>query len=261
MNRLLVILKRPLLAILLMLLLQGAAGLMLLISPSITLMSIALLIVNITMCIFSLYIFRRGQYTRSQYVPSSSTWRQNLWGFLGCVFGIFALNLMTELTDIPNTLEKQIFDICRNPWGVAAITLGAPLGEEMLFRWGFMGHLLHHNRSVVASIIISSLLFGVTHINPAQVFFATAMGIILGIMYWKTGNILLPILVHMFNNSIACAQVWFLGENIDAFSLTDSLGGATVAWYVVAACSVMCVVLMGWYAASKPAVQNVAQNN
>ncbi len=250
MSRLLVILKRPLLAIFLMLLLQAVAGLVVVIAPGITPLSIALLAVDAVICLASLAIFRRGQYTPSSYVPSSTSPGQDLCGLLGCIFGIIALDLMTELLAIPNLMEEQMIDICLNPWSVVAIALAAPLGEELLFRWGIMGHLLHRNMSVPTSIFVSALLFGVIHLNPAQVFFATAMGVLLGILYWKSGNILLPVLLHILNNSVACAQVWLLGDDIHTFNPIASLGGPTVAWSTVAVCTALCVGIMWRYAKS-----------
>ncbi len=250
MSRLLVILKRPLLAIFLMLLLQAVAGLVMVIAPGITPLSIALLAVDAVICLASLAIFRRGQYTLSSYVPSSTTPGQDLCGLFGCIFGIIALDLMTELLAIPNLMEEQMIDICLNPWGVVAIALAAPLGEELLFRWGIMGHLLHRNRGVAESILVSALLFGVIHVNPAQVFFATAMGVLLGILYWRSGKILLPILLHILNNSVACAQVWLLGDDIHTYSMVDMFGNTTVVWSAVGVCTALCVGIMWRYAKS-----------
>lgn len=259
-------------AILLMVLLQFAAGMVVLMErlingqgtvatdgfeniANIPLMSISLIAADVIIVIACLAIFRRKQYTLSRYIPSSSTWKQNLVGLLGCVFGIVALDLLTELMAIPNLMEEQMMAICMSPWGVVAIALAAPVGEEMLFRWGIMGHMLHSNRGVMESVFVSALLFGLIHMNPAQVFFATAMGILLGMLYWKTGNILLPILLHMANNSVACLQVWLLGDEASNYSMVNSIGGQGVAWAMVAVCSVLCIGLMWSYAKSKQSLK------
>lgn len=272
MGRFFVVLKRPLLAILLMMLLQFAAGMVVLLErlinghepmaadsfeqiANIPLMSISLIAADVIIIIACLAIFRRKQYTRSQYIDSSSTWKQNIVGLLGCVSGIVALDLMTELMAIPNLMEKQMMAICMSPWGVIAIALAAPVGEEMLFRWGIMGHMLHSNRGVAESLIVSALFFGLIHMNPAQIFFATAMGILLGMLYWKTGNILLPILLHMANNSVACLQVWLLGDEARDYSMVDSIGGQGIAWTMVAVCTVLCIGLMWRYAISQPSLK------
>lgn len=270
MGRFLIVLMRPFLALFLMLLLQVAAGMVVMLEGvingrtpadgamtdglfNVPLMSVSLIVGDVIIAIACMSIFRRRQYTRSEYVPSSATWQQNMVGLLGCVSGVVALDLMTELMSIPNLMEEQMMAICHNPWGVVAIALAAPVGEEMLFRWGIMGHLLHHNWNVYGSILFSALLFGIIHMNPAQVFFATAMGVLLGMLYWKTGNILMPILLHVLNNSVACAQVWLLGDDIHEYSIVRSIGGSGMAWATVAVCTTACIGLMWRYAVSKPA--------
>lgn len=264
--------KRPLLAVLLMLLLQAAAGGVVMVAALVKsagegatvdpnemfnapLMSIALILADVLIALACLAIFRRKQYTQSLYVPSTSTARQNIIGLIGCIFGIVALDLMTELSSIPNMMEDQMLAIGSTWWGVVALAVAAPVGEEVLFRWGIMGHLLHRNVGVNSAIFVSALLFGLIHMNPAQVFFATMMGLLLGILYWKTGNLLLPILLHMLNNSVACLQMRMLGEGAKDFSMVQSIGGAGVAWAVVAVCTLLCFVVMGWYAISRPALK------
>lgn len=270
MGRFFVVMKRPLLAVLLLMLLQAAAGGVVIIASIVKsarggetldpnemlnapLMSITMIIADVLIALACLAIFRRRQYTQSRYVPSTSTAAQNIIGLIGCAFGVVALDLMTELMAIPNLMEDQMMAIISSPWGVAAVAVAAPIGEEMLFRWGIMGHLLHRNVGVNSSIFVSALLFGLIHMNPAQVFFATMMGLLLGILYWKTGNLMLPILLHMANNSVACAQIWLMGDDARTFRITDHIGGNTVAWAVVAVCTLLCFVVMGWYAISRPA--------
>ena len=137
--------------------------------------------------------------------------------------------------------------MCREPWGILAIAIGAPIGEEVMFRWGIMGHLFRRNVSVPASILVSALLFGLMHMNPAQVFFAAAMGIMLGILYWCSGNILWSIFLHVLNNSVACLQVLLLGDKVKEYSLVETLGGNMPAWYAIGLLSILAIGILWWY--------------
>ena len=65
----------------------------------------------------------------------------------------------------------------------------------------------------------------------------------LGIIYLKTGNIILCTIIHIINNSIAVAQMIVLGENTKDFKLTDALGGYTVAMPLMVACFVLSALL------------------
>lgn len=280
MNRFLVILKRPLLALLLFLIFQTLAGVMVLVMLMLTgegtvlenisnrafdarFMGIATLACNILIAVSCAFLFRRSIYTQDRHTASSTPWKRSAIALVGCVIGTTALNLLSELVALPNVLEDQMIQMCRVPWGIMAIAIGAPLGEEIMFRWGIMGHMLRRNISVPVSIMTSALFFGLMHFNPAQVFFATAMGIMLGILYWKSGNILWPLALHVLNNSVACLQVWLLGDKVKDYSLVDGIGGNTTAWGAIGVLLVLSVAILAWYSAGKaePIQDRISDDN
>ncbi len=264
MNRFLVILKRPLLALLLFLVFQTLAGGIVLVVQMLTgdgnvldnmserlfdarLVGIATFACNVLMAVSCLLLFRKSLYTNSAYVPSSTPWTRSMVAIGGCILGTIALDLLSELVALPNIMEDQMIELCREPWGMLAIAVGAPLGEEVMFRWGIMGHMLRRNCSTPTAIVVSAVLFGLLHMNPAQVFFAAAMGIMLGILYWRSGSLLWPFLLHLLNNSAACLQVWLLGDEIREYSLVENFGGNGMAWSMVAILSVLCAGILAWY--------------
>ena len=265
MNRFFVILKRPLLALLLFLLFQAMGGVFVLLMQMLTgegsllenisdrifdarLMGISTVFFNFAIAIACLILFRRSLYSQSNYAPCSVSWKKSMVAMLGCILGTIALDLLSELISLPNIVEDQMIDMCREPWGMLAIAIGAPIGEEIMFRWGIMGHMLRRNSSVPTAILVSAVLFGLMHMNPAQVFFATAMGIMLGILYWRSGNIIWPIILHVLNNSVACLQVWLLGDKVKEYSLVDTFGGNTMAWYAIGILSTLSISVLCYYA-------------
>lgn len=265
MNRFFVILKRPLLALLLFLLFQAMGGVFVLLMQMLTgegsllenisdrifdarLMGMSTVFFNFAIAIACLILFRRSLYSQSNYAPCSVSWKKSMVAMLGCILGTIALDLLSELISLPNIVEDQMIDMCREPWGMLAIAIGAPIGEEIMFRWGIMGHLLRRNSSVPTAILVSAVLFGLMHMNPAQVFFAAAMGIMLGILYWRSGNILWPIILHVLNNSVACLQVWLLGDKVKEYSLVDTFGGNTMAWYAIGILSTLSISVLCYYA-------------
>ena len=265
MNRFFVILKRPLLALLLFLLFQAMGGVFVLLMQMLTgegsllenisdrifdarLMGMSTVFFNFAIAIACLILFRRSLYSQSNYAPCSVSWKKSMVAMLGCILGTIALDLLSELISLPNIVEDQMIDMCREPWGMLAIAIGAPIGEEIMFRWGIMGHLLRRNSSVPTAILVSAVLFGLMHMNPAQVFFAAAMGIMLGILYWRSGNIIWPIILHVLNNSVACLQVWLLGDKVKGYSLVDTFGGNTMAWYAIGILSTLSISVLCYYA-------------
>ena len=77
-------------------------------------------------------------------------------------------------------------------------------------------------KSMWWGIIISSALFAIIHINPIQVVFAMPAGIFLGWLYCKTGSLLVPICIHILNNTISFITL-SIGSDSD-ITLNSTLG-------------------------------------
>lgn len=77
------------------------------------------------------------------------------------------------------------------------------LSEELLFR----GVMLPAFGLNVTAVVLSSLCFGVLHLNGSQqwsyVAWATIVGFILGYSALITGNLLVPILAHIITNLVS----------------------------------------------------------
>lgn len=80
--------------------------------------------------------------------------------------------------------------------------------EELLFRGVVLSSIRPYSEG--GAILISSLLFGLMHQTPFQLFYATAIGVVLGIIRVKTGSIWTGVLVHFFNNFLSVIQTYLL---------------------------------------------------
>jgi membrane protease YdiL (CAAX protease family) len=85
------------------------------------------------------------------------------------------------------------------------------LSEELLFR----GVMLPAFGLDDAAVIVSSLCFGVLHLSGSQqwpyVIWASIVGLILGYSALLTGNLLVPIIAHVFTN-IVSSYLWKVGR-------------------------------------------------
>ncbi len=70
--------------------------------------------------------------------------------------------------------------------------------EELLFRGVILSNLKPYGKGM--AVIVSALLFGLMHMNAAQLLYATAAGIVLGLVYVKTNSLWLCVLIHFCNN-------------------------------------------------------------
>ncbi|MCY7336774.1 MAG: CPBP family intramembrane metalloprotease, partial [Chamaesiphon sp.] len=89
--------------------------------------------------------------------------------------------------------------------------VAAPLFEEFLFR-GFLLPSLTRYVPTWGAIGISGLLFGVAHLSLSEILPLTTLGIILGIVYVRTRNLLAPMLLHSLWNSSTLVSLYILGS-------------------------------------------------
>ena len=88
--------------------------------------------------------------------------------------------------------------------------VAAPFYEEIIFR-GFLLPSLTRYISPWGAIIVSSLIFAVAHLNISEILPLTTLGIILGVVYTRSGNLLSSILMHSLWNTGTLVSLFLLG--------------------------------------------------
>lgn len=95
--------------------------------------------------------------------------------------------------------------IASSAWGtvvtVLYVCILGPITEEILCR----GAVLRISSPVgkVCAIVLSSVLFGFMHGNYTQMINATLMGLVFGYVAIKSESLIVPCIMHIFNNSIS----------------------------------------------------------
>ena len=79
--------------------------------------------------------------------------------------------------------------------------------EELLFR-GVLVNCLKHKGPMFA-VVFSSIMFAIFHFSPLQLIYPICFGLILGIVYLRTDNIIFPILLHFINNALSISIQYF----------------------------------------------------
>ncbi|TAE61544.1 MAG: CPBP family intramembrane metalloprotease [Nostocales cyanobacterium] len=90
--------------------------------------------------------------------------------------------------------------------------IAAPFFEEFLFR-GFLLPSLTRYVPVSVSILLSSLIFAIAHLSLSEILPLTALGMILGIVYTRSRNLLAPMLLHSLWNSGTLLSLFILGSS------------------------------------------------
>lgn len=148
-------------------------------------LSITLTIINI---IIIIYLIKKYN-IKSKHINPLSCYPLILLGIsLSCIF-----NTTLFLFDKPNKVTVPLY--------ISIIATGfiGPILEEILFRYILFNNLNKFN-SKKKSLIITTIIFAVIHLNIIKIIYAFILGLILNITYIKSNNIKVPILIHISAN-------------------------------------------------------------
>ena len=152
------------------------------------------------------------------------------------IFGsMYVFNVTLDWLPLPDLMEDTFMDMGNEPLGVLSMALVAPLVEEMMFRGAIQGYLMRRCSNPWTAIVVSALVFGVIHMNPVQVVYATLLGLVLGWIYYRTRSLLPVSAGHVLKNSVAVASMKIWGsEDIEAITVDDKTVMLPVLLFIVA---------------------------
>jgi membrane protease YdiL (CAAX protease family) len=120
-------------------------------------------------------------------------------------------NVLHFILPMPSFFQDLFESLLVNEYVIVSILLVGIIPafvEEMLFRGvilnGFRGNYSHRK-----TIILSSVLFGIVHLNPWQFVTAFIIGIISAWICIKLESIILSIYIHLFNNMVSVLAMKF----------------------------------------------------
>jgi len=153
--------------------------------------------------IMGAYLWKEGYISKDKQTWSPVSIAYLFFSALACLASILMIEyLQTQMPVLPNLMEST-FDTLQSGWlGILSIAVLGPILEELLFRGAITSALLKKYNPTKA-IILSALVFGIFHINPAQIITATLIGLLLGWIYYKTASLIPCILIHILNNSLS----------------------------------------------------------
>ncbi len=140
------------------------------------------------------------------------------------------------------------------PFWSVIITLAVipAICEELAFRGFIFGGLIRQN-GILRAILVTSFFFGLSHGVLQQSICASVMGLVLGLIAWRTGGVICGIVLHMTHNALtmtiarAGKSPASLPKPLDWIlqSTTDGGLGYSDVWVVVSILiSALC---LGWF--------------
>ncbi|MBQ7880230.1 MAG: CPBP family intramembrane metalloprotease [Clostridia bacterium] len=93
--------------------------------------------------------------------------------------------------------------------------------EELIFRGVLVNAL--KGKGYTFAIIFSSIMFSIFHFSPSQLIYPICFGLILSIVYLRTNNIFVPMLLHFINNALSLSIQYFSNGSAEAFTHSASM--------------------------------------
>lgn len=196
----------------------------------------------VAIVLMMLYLWKAGHISKEKMTWSPISLSYQVLNAIFFFSGIWLVSiLMSHARWIPDLLE-QSFDCILSSWaGIFAVAVAGPILEELLFR-GTVEKMLLKQYNPQKAILLSALIFGVFHLNPAQIVPAFLIGLMLGWVYYKTASLIPCILIHIINNSLS---VYLSLRYPDAENLSQVMGGNEPSYWLLTA--LMVVLFVGAY--------------
>lgn len=184
----------------------------------------------LTMVQFSGFVLVAVGYVRWQdvdlYDVSVPSLRDVGWMALGFVllFAVaYGLAIVIELLGLQTATNAVVETGRDNPrfflYMIPVSLLFIGPGEELVFRGVVQGYL-RRAYGVVPAIVVASLLFGVAHYlalvgegRLTYIAIATGLGLVLGTVYERTGNVVVPTIIHGSWNAMLFAVQWYVATH------------------------------------------------
>ncbi|NEO99522.1 MAG: CPBP family intramembrane metalloprotease [Symploca sp. SIO2E9] len=95
---------------------------------------------------------------------------------------------------------------------VLSFLVVAPITEEFIFR-GIILQRWASKWGTTTGIWVSSIVFGFLHVNPIGL---SVFGIVMALLYLRTGTLIVPIIAHVLNNLLAILPQILSNSNLEA---------------------------------------------
>ena len=172
------------------------------------------------------------------------SWRLIGWSVLGMVLiaplvvFLYQINQLIPLPDGLQFMEEQTEEAIKGlmqmdtPWELLAnllvVALLPAIGEELVFRGILQKQLGRFMLRPWHAILLAAAIFSFIHMQFGGFLPRWLLGIVLGWLYWRTGNLWVSIIAHFFNNGIQVVAQYLFAQQISSIDLNED---PNVPWY------------------------------
>ena len=156
-------------------------------------------------------------------------------------------NKSSILAEFYEMFTEMMKELTGGPFWSSFLTVAifAPIFEEWMCRGMVLRGLLTKMKPGWA-IVVSALFFAVIHANPWQALNAFMIGLVMGYVYYKTGSLILTMIIHFVNNgtSVVLSHLDSMKDYADVDSWMEVMDKGT--YYLVLTVSVIILAACLW---------------
>ena len=108
--------------------------------------------------------------------------------------------------------------VMQSPWEMVAslvvMAIVPALGEELVFRGIGQRRLIEITGKPALGIALTALIFSITHFEIQRFLAILLLGLVLGLLFYWTKNLWVPIAAHFLNNGAQVFIAWFNQDKI-----------------------------------------------
>ncbi len=124
---------------------------------------------------------------------------------------------------------------------LSAVSLAAPFCEELLFR-GLLQGALVRRLAVVPALLLTAIVFAAFHMNPVALVPLVQVGLLFGVLAWRSGSVWPGICAHAANNITSTLQYFLTGHE----GAEGATPGEVASWFAVGNLVLAGVVVLVW---------------
>ncbi len=133
------------------------------------------------------------------------------------------LNLFGEpSTSLPYAIDSWSSYL----FSIISLAILPAIGEELLFRATLFNGL--KSKGKLYAVVMSSVMFMIFHFNLSQLYYPLFFGMLLGIAYATTDNIIVPITMHFLNNALNITLQFFSKSGYSSTKLYQVIIGVVI---------------------------------
>lgn len=130
--------------------------------------------------------------------------------------------------------------VMQTPWEMVAslivMAIIPAIGEELVFRGIGQQKLIETMGRPALGIALTALIFSITHFEIQRFFAILLLGLVLGLLFYWTKNLWIPIAAHFLNNGAQVFIAWFNQDKVS--QLKDGAGDELPLTVILASAAV-----------------------